>query len=71
MTQGFRRLVSELDIKSASGSGFNEAAVFEDSECVQNGFHAQAVIPAQGSNGWQAIPGTEYIREDLGLEGIG
>jgi hypothetical protein len=64
-------LISELDIKSASGSGFDDAAVFENPECVQDSFHAQPVIPAKGSNGWQTISGAENVRPDLDLEGIG
>jgi hypothetical protein len=63
-------LVSEFDIKSASRSGFDKAAVFENPERVQDGFHAQPVIYTKGSNGRQSIPGTKHVGLDLALEGI-
>ena len=68
---GLRQLVSELDIKSASRSGFDKAAVLENPEGVQDGLHAQPVISAKGANGWQTIPGTEHVGLDLVFEGIG
>ena len=38
---------------------------------MQDGFHAQPMILAEGSNGWQTISGTEDVGLNLDLEGIG
>jgi hypothetical protein len=58
---------SELDIKPASRSCFDNAAVLENPECVQDSFHAQPVVLAKGSNRWQTISGAKYVCQDLDL----
>jgi hypothetical protein len=64
-------LVSEFDIKSAPGPGFKKAAILKYSERMQDGFHAQPVIFAERSNGWETISGTEDVGLNLDLQGIG
>jgi hypothetical protein len=63
-------LVSGLDIESAPGSGFDYAPVFENSERVEDGFNAQPVIAAKGSNRGQPISGLEDVRLDLNFERV-
>jgi hypothetical protein len=38
---------------------------------MQDGLHAQPVIPAERSNGWQTISGTEDVGPNLHFQRIG
>jgi hypothetical protein len=63
-------LVSGLDIESTPGPGFDYAAVFENSERVEDGFNAEPVIATKGANRGQTVSGTEDIRLNLNFERV-